>query len=57
MINMIFFHSGGTTFNVIGEGFVAIDTLTVGIQDSRVRKLIVESLYQFLWKELSVYIR
>lgn len=28
-------NSGGTTFNVIGEGFVAIDTLTVGIQDSR----------------------
>lgn len=38
MINMIFFYSGGTRFNVIGEGFVAIDSLTVGIQESRVRK-------------------
>lgn len=38
MINMIFFYSGGTRFYVIGEGFVAIDSLTVGIQESRVRK-------------------
>nr|XP_034305133.1 plexin-B2 [Crassostrea gigas] len=30
-------NSGGTSFNVIGKGFFAIDNLTVGIQDSRER--------------------
>nr|XP_034305328.1 plexin-2 [Crassostrea gigas] len=29
--------SGGTTFNVIGEGFNAIDSLTVGVEDSEER--------------------
>ncbi|XP_052678387.1 plexin-A2-like, partial [Crassostrea angulata] len=29
--------SGGTTFNVIGEGFTAIDSLTVGVEDSEER--------------------
>uniref|UniRef100_A0A8W8LTF4 Sema domain-containing protein n=1 Tax=Magallana gigas TaxID=29159 RepID=A0A8W8LTF4_MAGGI len=29
--------SGGTNFNVIGEGFTAIDSLTVGVEDSEER--------------------
>lgn len=36
-----FLSSGGTTFNVIGKGFIAIDNLTVGILNSEVRLLIV----------------
>lgn len=35
-----FYPSGGTTFKVIGEGFIAIDNLTVGFVDSEVRLLI-----------------
>lgn len=35
-----FYPSGGTTFKVIGERFIAIDNLTVGFVDSEVRLLI-----------------
>lgn len=35
--------SGGTTFKVIGEGFIAIDNLTVGFVDSEGKNLTTET--------------
>lgn len=42
---MDFFSSGGTYFSVIGEGLIAIDSLTVGVVDNEVRLFIEESLH------------